>query len=286
MIVDLFCGVGWALGLRSLGLTEVGFDMEPTVCTVRAANGMLTVRQDVRTISPERWDGIEGVLASPPCQSFSKQGNRAGLNDARGQLVWEPLRIVLACRPEWTVWEQVPEVLDIWRRCAVDLRTAGYSVWVGVLSAEQYGVPQTRERAFLVASRVRPALPPEPSHAAFRAVREPALFGPELLPTPVIGDVLDAAPGRRMFHNSAFHTEQVTRSVNEPALTLRAQRNAEWLRDDGSRTWLTVGELRLLQGFPDWFDMPLNQTASERVIGNSVCPAVAAAAVQTVRGEG
>ena len=285
MIVDLFAGVGWALGLRSLGLTEVGFDMEPTVCTVRAANGMLTVRQDVRTISPERWDGVEGVLASPPCQSFSRQGNRAGLNDARGQLVWEPLRIVLACRPEWTVWEQVPDVLDIWRRCAVDLRAAGYSVWAGVLSAEQYGVPQTRERAFLVASRVRPALPPEPSHAAFRAVREPALFGPELLPTPVIGDVLDAAPGSRMFLHRGFGG-QVYRAMTEPASTLMATRNAEWLHDDGSQTPFTVRDLRLLQGFPDWFDMPLNQTASERVIGNSVCPAVAAAAVKTVRGEG
>lgn len=78
---------------------------------------------------------------------------------------------------EWVAFEQVPSVLPLWQAYAQELRRLGWSVWAGVLNAANYGVPQTRERAVLIASAVRKVAPPEPTHAK---VSQPDLFGPGL----------------------------------------------------------------------------------------------------------
>lgn len=82
-------------------------------------------------------------------------------------LVAEPLRWTLALEPRFMLWEQVPDVLPFWERCAEYLRAAGWNVWTGVLEAERYGVPQTRERAILMASSEKPVGPPQPTHQRY-----------------------------------------------------------------------------------------------------------------------
>lgn len=72
--------------------------------------------------------------------------------------------------------EEVPDVLPLWRQYAAILRAWGFSMWTGILNAADYGVPQTRKRAILLASRVRTAEPPAPTHA--RAAEPESLFGP------------------------------------------------------------------------------------------------------------
>jgi DNA (cytosine-5)-methyltransferase 1 len=79
-------------------------------------------------------------------------------------LVLEPARFIFECRPEWVALEQVPSVLPLWEVYADELRKMGYSAWTGKLNAADYGVPQTRERAVLIASRVRRVSRPEPTH--------------------------------------------------------------------------------------------------------------------------
>jgi DNA (cytosine-5)-methyltransferase 1 len=79
-------------------------------------------------------------------------------------LVAEPARFIAACHPEWVALEQVPAVLPLWQVYAAELRKMGYSAWTGKLNAADYGVPQTRERAILIASRVRHVCRPEPTH--------------------------------------------------------------------------------------------------------------------------
>lgn len=83
---------------------------------------------------------------------------------ASAALVAEPARFIAACRPEWAALEQVPAVLPLWRVYAEELAKMGYSVWTGKLNSADYGVPQTRERAILAASRVRRISRPEPTH--------------------------------------------------------------------------------------------------------------------------
>jgi DNA (cytosine-5)-methyltransferase 1 len=83
---------------------------------------------------------------------------------ASAVLVAEPARFIAAGRPEWIALEQVPAVLPLWQVYAEELRLRGYSAWCGKLNAADYGVPQTRERAILIASRVRAVSRPQPTH--------------------------------------------------------------------------------------------------------------------------
>ena len=80
-------------------------------------------------------------------------------------LVLEPARRITELDPEWIALEQVEAVLPIWQTYVRCLRGRGYSAWTSVLNAANYGVPQTRERAVLMASRVRPVTPPAPTHS-------------------------------------------------------------------------------------------------------------------------
>jgi DNA (cytosine-5)-methyltransferase 1 len=80
-------------------------------------------------------------------------------------LVLEPARRIVALSPGWIALEQVPEVLPLWEVYVRELRAIGYSAWAGVLCAADYGVPQTRRRAVVMASRSHVVSPPEPTHS-------------------------------------------------------------------------------------------------------------------------
>jgi DNA (cytosine-5)-methyltransferase 1 len=79
-------------------------------------------------------------------------------------LVAEPARYIAACWPEWVALEQVPEVLPLWEVYAAELRARGYHAWTGILNAADYGVPQTRRRAILIASKSRRVGRPPSTH--------------------------------------------------------------------------------------------------------------------------
>ncbi|WP_165983928.1 DNA cytosine methyltransferase [Streptomyces sp. YIM 98790] len=208
-IVDLFAGAGgWSQGLRHLGARDVGLEWDRWACATRAAAGHLTIRTDVAAYPTHPFAGrTRGVIASPPCQAWSAAGKRLGLldqpyvhqavadlaagrdtraklltscRDDRSLLAAEPMRYLhtlnRAGEPEWVAMEEVPDVLPLWKQYAAILRTWGFSVWTGILNAADYGVPQTRKRAILLASRTRTAAPPPPTHAAL-AERD-TLFGP------------------------------------------------------------------------------------------------------------
>lgn len=198
--VDLFGGPGgWDVAARELGIDPLGIEWDDAACATRAAAGLRTLQADVAALTPQACDL---VLGGPPCPPFSMAGKGEGrralaayadaidamasghgfdvealdraCDDPRGHLVLEPLRWVLAVRPRWVACEQVPPVLPLWERMAAALRAHGYHTWTGLLRAEQYGVPQTRERAFLMASTDGPVSRPSPTHARYVAPRRRA----------------------------------------------------------------------------------------------------------------
>ncbi|MGW2822109.1 DNA cytosine methyltransferase [Streptomyces sp. NPDC001443] len=208
-VVDLFAGPGgWSHALNVLGVRDVGLEWDVWACKTRAAAGQLTIRTDVAVYPVWPFLGrTVGLIGSPPCQAWSMAGKRLGLldqplvhqavadlaagrdtrakllgacRDKRSLLAAEPMRYLHALHqagePEWVALEEVPDVLPLWQQYAAVLRHWGFSVWTGILNAADYGVPQTRRRAILLASRVRTAQPPSPTHS--QTAEPESLFGP------------------------------------------------------------------------------------------------------------
>ena len=99
---------------------------------------------------------IDLLVGGTPCQSFSVAGLRKGLDDPRGNLMLEFLRIAQAKRPRWLVWENVPGVLSSnggrdFGAFLTGLGHIGYGWAYRVLDAQYFGVPQRRRRVFVVA---------------------------------------------------------------------------------------------------------------------------------------
>jgi DNA (cytosine-5)-methyltransferase 1 len=201
--LDLFAGAGgWTVACRKLGIIETGVENMPEAVATREANRMYTAFLDVY----DRWDhtdrlGLwmptyELLIASPPCPTFSASGKGHGRRaipeiiaaieagiykrphelfalgaaiDPKSALVLVPLAYIWRDMPSLIALEQVPSVLPIWQAYAEVLRSWGYSVAVDVLNAEQYGVPQTRRRAILVAQLEGEAALPTPTHSRFYA---------------------------------------------------------------------------------------------------------------------
>lgn len=191
---DLFAGAGgWDLGAAALGIHARGVEIMPEARATRDAAGLTTIHDDVWTFWP---DGrATGKIASPPCPTFSTAGKGTGRraldsvlcaiddgayrdldqlreypvsdDDDRTRLVLTPLHFATQHEYEWLAWEQVPAVLPVWEACAEVLRADGWHVWTGILYSEEYAVAQTRKRAGLLASRVRPVGRPVPTHSRY-----------------------------------------------------------------------------------------------------------------------
>lgn len=180
VIVDLFAGPGgWSLGLQSHGLEDIGIEFDADIVATREALGLQTIHADVRDVPVDFVSQIHGLIASPPCQSFSVAGKQRGLEDARGQLVYQPKRFIETHMPDFVAFEEVPTVLPIWELYAYWLRDIGYKTWTGILNAADYGVPQSRKRAFLLATLEGSPNPGRPTHSKIGGSNE-SLFGQDL----------------------------------------------------------------------------------------------------------
>jgi len=194
-VIDLFAGAGgWDEGLRRLGYEALGIDVDLWACETARAAGHERLGADLAALDPREFGPVWGLLASPPCQAWSVAGRGVGrddrpqviacahelaagsdtraerlaaCSDPRSLLTVEPLRWTLALGPRWVALEQVPPVLELWTLFAALLSTVGYETAAGVLSAEQYGVPQTRRRAFLIACLDGPVRLPAPTHRSY-----------------------------------------------------------------------------------------------------------------------
>ena len=111
------------------------------------------------------------LVGGPPCQSFSHNNHQRSAEDERARLFEHYLALVEGLDPKTLVMENVPGIRSIGggsilREIEARLRTLGYDVAVGTLSAEEFGTPQVRRRVIIVASRIGPAaeMLPEPTH--------------------------------------------------------------------------------------------------------------------------
>lgn len=284
MILDLFAGPGgWDEGAKALGLRDViGVEHDLDACLTAEKAGHRRAQVDVAATSPHAFGPVEGLIASPPCQSFSAAGNGlgkldlpliheivdevqvygrpltvvGGWHDPRSALVLEPLSYALALKPRWIAFEQVPAVLPLWQRYTDILRGRGYVAQAGILHAEQFGVPQTRKRAFMVALREndyrveavfadRAGLLPEPTHRKYRKGVGRDEGDPALLPWVSMADALPGIRGGvAQARNSGPAAAREPRPVRDaPSYTIRANGSGmhpsgvQWMNGAGSASY-------------------------------------------------
>ncbi len=184
-VISLFSGaMGLDIGLEKAGLhVVIGQDFDASCVKTMRINGYKVMEGDIREITPQDLLGITGlsvgepflVCGGPPCQPFSTAGKRLGINDPRGSLFMDFIRMIDYIRPRFFIMENVkgiisaplkhvsaaerdendPEqrlgtVLDV---ILAEFEKLGYKTVYGLLDAVNYGVPQFRERFVLIGSR-------------------------------------------------------------------------------------------------------------------------------------
>jgi DNA (cytosine-5)-methyltransferase 1 len=231
--VDLFAGVG---GL-SLGFEQAGFDVacaveiDPVACAAHKFNFPETAvicksAEDV-TAADIRASGlgdanVSVVFGGSPCQGFSMMGKRS-LDDPRNALVGHFMRIVIDLEAEYFVLENVRGLTigphkQFLQELVEGFQAAGYDVLLPwkVLNASSFGVPQNRERLFIVGARRGLALPAYPA-AQTRAsgktekVASGLPFGPSV--TDAIGDLPDADDFSALASTDSVETRLGSRSA-------------------------------------------------------------------------
>lgn len=313
--VDLFAGPGgWSEGLRRLGRHDVGVEFDKWACATRRAAGFATVEGDVSHLDPAVFTGRRGLIASPPCQAFSNAGTKHGremLDDLRtavaterwtsrphhDPLVWLPLEIGRwweALLPEWIVLEQVPSALSLWEEYVQVFGAAGWSAWCGVLEAADYGVPQTRQRAFLIASARHEVARPAATHSVdgFGGTRRWVTMQKALeLPAEASkGRSWVVSTGRNW--NRDAGTSQHVDGAAVPAPTLTTKSGGQWYvgadpakpRSSANGRPLTIPEALVIQTFPANYPVQGNRTVAFEQIGNAVPPELARAVLAVAIG--
>jgi DNA (cytosine-5)-methyltransferase 1 len=158
-VASLFSGAG---GL-DLGFENSGFhvpwanEYDKNIWATYESNFPNTIlaKKSIVEVDPSEVPDVDGFIGGPPCQSWSEAGASRGIEDKRGQLFFEYLRLVDAKRPLFFLAENVSGILfskhnDALTRILSHFSELGYNVSYGLLNAADYGVPQDRQRVIIV----------------------------------------------------------------------------------------------------------------------------------------
>jgi DNA (cytosine-5)-methyltransferase 1 len=160
--MDFCAGIGAGrLGLEKNGLSCVGFseiDRQAEI-TYRKFFGEEEINHgDLTKIDPKKLPDFEIMIAGFPCQTFSVIGQRKGMSDKRGQIIFSLIQIMLAKNLKYFILENVKGLTNhdngnSFKVILQELENAGYKVFYQVLNSVDYGVPQMRERIYFVGIR-------------------------------------------------------------------------------------------------------------------------------------
>lgn len=321
--IDLFAGAG---GL-SLGLKNAGWDVVAAVevdkyaTATHHANFPATkgMRCDVRDVDWSKFRGVDLVAGGPPCQPFSVSGKQLGQEDLR-DMVPEFLRIVSEVKPQAFIMENVKGLAsvkfkDYLSNAIDDFKALGYRVHHTVLNSADYGVPQFRERLFIVGLRNDGFEFPEPTHGPGR--KNPwvtvagAIHGAPYADPNLAKVVYCKNPILRKSPNAGMLVNGKGRPLNLslPSLTIPASAGGNrthiidndnvlleyhslLLKGGRSRTGLVAGCRRLnlrecarIQGFPDSFVFIGPKSKQYSQVGNAVPPLLAEVVCRSVKSQ-
>jgi DNA (cytosine-5)-methyltransferase 1 len=298
-------------------------DVEPLDITELEAD---SVRED---LGVERGE-VDLLVGGPPCVAFSKSGfhlkyKREG-RDPRAGLLGDYLRFLEAFRPQAYLIENVfglayrNQSAPFFDALLSGIRALGYSVTYGVLNAADFGVPQNRQRLFIVGSRDGRTLAlPQPTHWGQHERRRPPSDLNELAPHVTAGDAVaglvtepepgetvngkyghllpEIPPGRNYLHyteheghpnplfkwRSRYWTFLLKLHPERPASTIQGQPGPYVGPFHWENRRLRIPELRRLQDFPDGYEFAGTRRQVQLQVGNSVPPGLAAVVAAAIR---
>lgn len=162
-LISLFSGAGGLdLGFKKAGFkTIMANEYDKKICPTFKANfpTVKLIEGDIRNITSDMFpENVDGIIGGPPCQSWSEGGALRGIEDARGQLFYEYIRILKDKQPYFFVAENVSGMLASRHAQAVEnfmklFDEAGYDVNLKLLNANDYGVAEDRDRIFYIGFR-------------------------------------------------------------------------------------------------------------------------------------
>ena len=291
-VVSMFSGCGGMdLGFRG-GFTVFGRhypqlpfkviwanDLNAAACRTYRHNLDAGIRQgDIWTqmeTLPEQCDALIGGF---PCQDISVNGKGAGVNGARSGLYRAMVEAVSRLQPKVFVAENVKGLLmrhnaESLRKVAADFSGLGYEVSFNLHQASDYGVPQSRERVFIVGTR--------PGAAPFRPAPHPHPYAT----TPMTaGEALDDLKSVAENPDTNHIWSRASKSPDQGSRRLRPDRPAHTIRAEchGNIQFhyeldrrISMREAARLQSFPDSFIFRSKLRETERQVGNAVPPILA-----------
>lgn len=307
-ILSLFSGAG---GL-DLGFSKAGFEIvaanefdKKIWNTYERNHSAPLIKGDIRSISSTVFPDCDGIIGGPPCQSWSEAGSRRGINDARGQLFFEYIRILKDKQPLFFLAENVSGILASRNKDAVNnilsmFSEAGYDVKVRMLNALDYDTPQDRNRVIFVGFRKDLAI--NYTYPASKSATKLNLYDAiwDLRGTAIPaqnGDLTNGIkcviPNHEFFRGSfspIFMSRNRVRRWNQPAFTVQASGRQCQLHPDSPQMIkiepdvfsfvpgsehlyrrLSVRECARIQGFPDDFIFDYERTNDGyKMVGNAV----------------
>lgn len=298
--IDLFAGAGgFSTGAVLAGARVLwAANHWPTAVQWHAANHGATQHacQDLQQADFRDAPRHDLLLASPACQGHSPaRGKERPHHDALRATAWAVVTCAEVHRPAVVLVENVPAFADwtLYPAWCAAMHALGYALAPMVLDAADSGVPQHRRRLFVVATRSQHPLElalPQCEHRAAAAVIDFAAgrWSPIDKPGRSRRTLARIAAGRRA-HGPRFlapfygsGSGETGRSVDRPIGTLTTR--ARWAVIDGERMrMVSATEGRALMGFPYDYRLPANEATAWHLLGNAVCPPLAADLIQAIR---
>ena len=282
--IDLFAGIGgMRLAFEAVrGKCVFTSEIDPLAQKTYEANFGDRPAGDITKIRPDSIPNHDILLAGFPCQAFSIIGNRRGFDDTRGTLFFDIQKILKEKQPPALLLENVKQFRthDNGRTCEIvikHLHELGYHTHIKVLNALNYGVPQKRERTFIVGFQknfefsfpkqftYRPSLNSifEPDSRV-----DPKLFVSDYIRNKRLSRLKEQ--GVEPFYPSMWHENKGGHIGIHPfSCALRANASYNYLLVNGYRRPSSRECLRL-QGYPDTFKIVLPHPAIRWQAGNSV----------------
>lgn len=290
--VDLFAGIGGIrLGFQQTGRVRNIFSSEWdkfSQKTYRANFGEIPYG-DITKINEKDIPDHDILLAGFPCQAFSQAGKKLGFEDTRGTLFFDIARIIKEKKPKAFLLENVKNLKThdrgrTYRTIVNTLEEMNYKVYTMLYKARDFGVPQNRERIYIVGfeknkvSKFNNFMPPKPTGLRKNLG---SILENNVDSKYTISDKLwEGHKRRKDMHkekgNGFGYSIYNEKSLYTNTLSARYYKDGSEIlieQSNNNPRKITPREAARLQGFPENFIIPVSDTQAYKQFGNSVCVA-------------